>query len=229
MKSSTANPLPSTPVPTLLLEHENSLLRSQLKLEELQSANLRLRLNSLEDKFSRLEALITSNNTTVFTAPISVTSPDIAQAIEGFSAVDVTRTEVKREEVSVETNLVEVIEDRTYVARVNSMQRNLSSITTNNQTQAILSPSSPRPTLSQLLSSIQLPSLNLSPIQPLSPIIPLVSLPINSTILLSVRSGVNGRTDSRIQSRRNKLRNSFGRINYSRSNQSKRILLLVRK
>lgn len=71
--SSTPSLLPSLvpsfePTPsTSALEEENQTLRLQLQLEQLQSAQLKSRLGSLEDKFARLEAFLSSTPSTTTT------------------------------------------------------------------------------------------------------------------------------------------------------------------
>ncbi|GAA5888761.1 hypothetical protein JCM5296_000095 [Sporobolomyces johnsonii] len=65
------------------LEDENECLRSQLHLEQMETARLRSRLDSLEDKFARLSHLMTPEPS--FASPFSSTSTPLSHSEPTFA------------------------------------------------------------------------------------------------------------------------------------------------
>lgn len=149
-----APPTPPSSTSTSL-EEENATLRSQLVVEQLQSANLKARLGTLEDRFAKLETLL-STPTPAVPSP-SLSHPDFISFPHTFADPLTLRTDAGP------STQLETMDSSRLPAQEVSLQRKLSIPLSRKS--SVPTPSSrplsprPRPTLSEVLASIQVPLL----------------------------------------------------------------------
>lgn len=137
------------------LEEENATLRSQLAVEQLQSATLKARLGTLEERFAKLESLFSAPSPTALSPPLA--PAPFTSFPHTFADLPTPRTDAGP------STQLETTDSSRLPAQEVSLQRKLS--TPLSSTSSVPTPSSrplspqTRPTLSEVLASIQVPLL----------------------------------------------------------------------
>lgn len=138
----------------VLLEQENESLRSQLQLEQLQSASLKVRLGALESKFSLFEELLRGDTPSNVTGNArSATSPTLVDVSSPLPALSATVPLTGRDQLGQMTEVGDLLNaqpeeqnnSRLVAREVESLPRKLSCLQANRPSSLHFLPRSPAP------------------------------------------------------------------------------------